>query len=184
MTSSNAPLVRRAPTKPGADRCRAWYDAYGRIVYRFLRFHVDSADTADDLTGETFLRVVQAGERYDPTRAEARTWLFSIARNVLRDHFRRVRVRRHVGIDAVRDLAVDAPSPEERLLRQEEIGRVLAGVQALGRADQDLLSLRYASELSLAEIAVTLGLREAAVRTRLWRAVARLRARLRAQEAE
>jgi RNA polymerase sigma-70 factor, ECF subfamily len=165
------------PTEPGADaRCRAWYAAYGSAVYRFVRFHADSADTADDLTADTFLRVLEAGDRYDPARADARVWIFTIARNTVRDHFRRARVRKHVNVAALRDLAVDAPSPEERLLREESIERLLKGVRQLRPADRELISLRYASELGFAKIAAVLGMGEAAVRTRLWRALARLRA--------
>jgi RNA polymerase sigma factor (sigma-70 family) len=165
------------PTEQGADAlCRAWYATYGPAVYRYLRFHVDSADTADDLTADTFLRVLEAADRYDPDRAEARVWVFTIARNALRDHFRRARVRKHVTLAALRDLAVDAPSPEERLLREESIEQLLKSVRRLRPADRELISLRYGSDLGFAKIAALLGMREATVRTRLWRALARLRA--------
>ena len=167
------------PTQPGTDeQCRVWYAAHGRAIYRYLRFHLDSADTADDLTADVFLRILEAGHRYDPAKADARTWIFGIARNALRDYFRRLRVRKHVTVDALRDLAGDAPSPEERLLREEEIGQLLAAVQTLGSSDRELIALRYGSELPFAEIGKVLGLGEAAVRTRLWRALARLRAKL------
>ena len=159
-------------------RCRVWYSAYGHAVYRFFRFHVDSADTADDLTADVFLRVLEAAEDYDPGRGEVRAWVFGIARNALRDHFRRLRVRQHVAVGALRDLATDAPSPEERLVREEEIAWLLEGVQQLGRRDRELIGLRYGSELSFAQIAEVLDTRETVVRTRLWRAVARLRTRL------
>jgi len=172
-----SPQIR--PTDPSTDeRCRVWYDAHGRAIYRYLRFHLESADAADDLTADVFLRVLEAGHRYDPAKADARTWIFGIARNALRDHFRRLRVRRHVTVDALRDLAGDAPSPEERLLRAEEIAQLLAAVRTLGARDQELIALRYGSELPFAEIGRVLGLGEAAVRTRLWRALARLRAKL------
>jgi RNA polymerase sigma-70 factor (ECF subfamily) len=144
-------------------------------VYRYFRFHVDSADTAEDLTADTFLRVLEAGDRYDPARSEARVWVFTIARNALRDHFRRTRVRKHVTLATLRDLAVEAPSPEERLLRQEEFDLLLSGVRQLRPGDRELISLRYGSELEFAKIAEVLGMREASVRTRLWRALTRLR---------
>ena len=165
-------------TEAVLGQCRAWYGAFGRAVYRFVRFHVDSADTADDITADVFLRVLEGGSAYDPERGEARAWIFSIARNALRDHFRRLRVRRQVNVSALRDIAADAPSAEERLLRQEEVGRLLQTVQRLRPADRDLLALRYGSELTVPQIGEVLGLRENAVRTRLCRAVSRLRAEL------
>lgn len=164
-----------------AAQCDVWYGAYGTGVYRFLRFHTDSADTAEDLAAETFMRVFEAMDRFDPARAEARVWIFGIARNVLRDHFRRAKVRNHVSIGATRDLAADAPSPEERLLREEQQAKLLDGVRQLGERDRELIGLRYGSELSMAEIGDVLGVRESAVRTRLWRALERLRSVLGAE---
>jgi RNA polymerase sigma-70 factor (ECF subfamily) len=76
------------------------------------------------------------------------------------------------------DLAHDAPSPEERLLREEEVGRMLDALADLAPADRELVSLRYGSGLSSAEVAEVLGVREPVVRTRLWRALKRLRGML------
>lgn len=157
------------------DRCRVWYETYGAAVYRYLRFHVDSADTAEDLAADVFLRAFEAAERWDPERAEARVWLFGIARNLLRDHRRRTRVRRHVAIGEFRDLVCDAPSAEERLLAEERAAGLLAAVAQLAEGERELLALRYGSGMSAAEIAEVLGVREAAVRTRIWRAMGRLR---------
>jgi RNA polymerase sigma-70 factor (ECF subfamily) len=156
-------------------RCDAWYAEHGRAIYRYLRFHVDSADTAEDLAADVFLRAFEAADRFDPARAEARVWLFGIARNALRDHFRRQKVRRHVDVGALRDVAIEAPSPEERLLREEAVARLLEGVAQLSESDRELVSLRYGSELSPTEMAEVLGVREPVVRTRLWRALGRLR---------
>ena len=172
------PELRPKVSEAAEARCRAWYDAYGPAVYRYFRFHVDSADTAEDLTADTFLRALEAGDRYDPDRAGAKVWIFTIARNALRDSFRRARVRKHANLAALRDLAVDAPSPEERLLREEQIERLLHGVRRLRAADRELISLRYGSDLAFARIAEVLGIRENTVRTRLWRALARLRVEL------
>jgi RNA polymerase sigma factor (sigma-70 family) len=78
-------------------------------------------------------------------------------------------------IASFRDLEHEAPSPEERVLWEEEVARVLGAVAALSRSDQEILSLCYASDLSPAEAGEILGLTGAAVRTRLWRALRRLR---------
>lgn len=177
--SERSAASRPVETGTGAEtRAHAWYAEFGPGVYRYFRFHVDSADTADDLTAETFLRLLEAAERYDPARADARVWVFTIARNGLRDHFRRTKVRKQVSVSALRDLASDAPSPEERLLRQEDMERLLRSVRELGESDRELISLRYGSDLGFAKIAAVLGMREAAVRTRLWRALAKLRKHL------
>ena len=157
------------------ELCRGWYEEHGRAIYSYLRFQLGSADEADDLTAEVFLRAVRSADRFDPTRGTPRNWLFRIAQNALRDHGRRERRRRMVPLSAFRDLRTDAPSPEERLLREEEVGRLLGALAELPEADRELVSLRYGSGLSTAEVAEVLGVREPAVRTRLWRALGRLR---------
>ncbi len=164
-----------APPERREQLCRGWYEEHGRTIYSFLRFQVDSADEADDLTAEVFLRAVRSVHRFDPVRGTARGWLFRIAQNVLRDHGRRERRRRQVPLGGFRDLQADAPSPEERVLRQEEVARLLDALGELSPGDRKLVSLRYGSGLSTAEVAEVLGVREPAVRTRLWRALGRLR---------
>ena len=155
--------------------CRQWYEAHGQAVYSYLRFHLPAADQAEDLTADVFLRAVRAADRFDPARGSARPWLLRIARNALHDHLRRERRRRQVPIGDLADLRSEAPSPEERLLWEEEVARLLAAVADLGSADRELISLRYGSGLSTAELAELLGVREATARTRLWRALGRLR---------
>ena len=165
---------------PGAaelreELCRTWYEEHGRLIYSYLRFQLGSADEADDLTAEVFLRAVRSAERFDPARGTAKSWLFRIAQNALRDHGRRERRRRTVSLSDFRDLRADAPSPEERVIRQEEVGRLLTALAELPEGDRQLVSLRYGSGLSTAEVSEVLGIREPAVRTRLWRALGRLR---------
>jgi RNA polymerase sigma-70 factor (ECF subfamily) len=158
----------------------AWYRDHGTAVYRFVRFQVGSADEAEDLTADIFLRALRAAERYDPALGEVRTWLFGIARNAVRDSLRRLRVRRHQPLGAMRDLACEAPSPEERLLWAEQVGHLLDAVSQLSRADREVISLRYGAGLDAVEAARTLGIGQSAFRTRLWRALGRLRVRLEA----
>lgn len=158
-----------------ADPCAAWYQAHGKAVYNYFRFQQIPPDDAEDFTAETFLRAVRAADRYDPARAAVQTWLLTIARNVLLDERRSARVRLRVGVDLLRDLAMDEPSPEERMLRREEVGAAMSAMGRLGAEDRELLSLRYGSELEVAELAAMFDLPAGTVRTRLWRAMDRLR---------
>ena len=173
---SAAPVARDLVS--AAEPGKRWYAEHGLRIYRYLRYHVRSADEAEELTAETFLRAVRGAESYDASRGSAKAWLFRIAQNVLRDARRRERRREWLPLGALRDVAWEAPSPEERLLREEEVAALLRAVAGLGDRDRELVSLRYGSELEYGEIAELLGIGEGAVRTRLWRALSRLRARL------
>jgi RNA polymerase sigma factor (sigma-70 family) len=73
------------------------------------------------------------------------------------------------------DLEYQAPSPEERLLWEEEVARLLVAMAELPTRDREVLGLCYGSELPIAEAGEILGLSPAATRTRLWRALGRLR---------
>jgi RNA polymerase sigma-70 factor (ECF subfamily) len=168
-----------APAAGDAEAlCRDWYEAHGGAVYNYYRFHVPQPDVAEDLTAETFLRVVRAADRFDPEKGSVRGWILTVARNVLADWRRRARLRHYVPLGTLHDLVFEAPSPEERLLREEEVGRLMDGIATLSPADRELIGLRYGSELDTAEMAVILGVGEGTVRTRLWRALGRLRVEL------
>jgi RNA polymerase sigma factor (sigma-70 family) len=174
----NTPIqTAPAPLPPlsAEQLCQAWYEAYGKAVYSYVRFHLASADAAEDVTADTFLKAFRSADRYDESKGQPRTWIFRIAQNTLRDYQRRARLRQHLPIGSMRDLATDAPSPEERILWEEQVARLLIAVGDLTEKDRELISLRYGSGLDTAEVAEVLGVREAAVRTRLWRALSRLR---------
>jgi len=167
-TSSSAP-------DQGEALCREWYQAHGIAVYNYFRFHVPQVDVAEDLTAETFLKVVRAAGRFDPLKGTPKAWILTVARNVLADWRRRARLRQYVTLGTLHDLVYEVPSPEERLLREEEVGRVLDAVAGLAAADRELVGLRYGSGLDTAEVAQILGISEGSVRTRLWRVLGRLR---------
>lgn len=171
---------RASPTAPGpgleAERlCRQWFETHGTAVYNYFRFHVPLPDVAEDLTAETFLKVVRASGRFDPERGTAKAWILTVARNVLIDWRRRGRLRQYVSLGSMHDLVHDAPSPEERLMKEEEVGRLLDAVATLVGADRELIGLRYGSGLDTAEMSQILGISEGNVRTRLWRVLGRLR---------
>lgn len=185
MEPSGAP-IRPTPGRPDAvtpaagsgRRWQEWYEAHAEAVYNYIRFHLPSPDAAEDVTADTFLHAFRAAHRFDPRRGSARTWLLAIARNALRDHLRRARVRRYVPLAGFRDLAAEAPSPEERVLWEDQVARLLDAVARLSPADRELIGLRYGSDLGAEAIGELLGLSPQVVRTRLWRALKRLRAEL------
>jgi len=155
--------------------CRQWYQAYGRPLYNYLRFQVASPDIAEDLAAEVFLRAVRRADSFNPARGDPRAWLFRIAQNALRDHIRQTRRRPNISLGSFRDLAYQAPSPEERLLWEEEVARLVGALATLSARDQEIIGLCYGSQFTPADAGEILGIRGSSARMRLWRALRRLR---------
>lgn len=177
---STAGTTRSVPVRPSPGlppEFEAWFHAYREPVYRYVRFRVATREAAEDVTSDVFVKALRSFHRYDPGRASPRTWLLRIARNAVTDHLRQLRRRGslHVSLDRVPDLAVEGPTPEERMIRQERIHRLLNGARMLRKSDQEILSLRYGSGMDNAEIAAHLGVSNNAVAVRLHRALRRLK---------
>ena len=72
----------------------AAYEAHGAEIYRFALRGLGDPGAAEDVVQETFLRAWRAADRYDPSLASLRVWLFAIARNTMIDHHRSSRTGR------------------------------------------------------------------------------------------
>lgn len=156
----------------------AWFRDHRESVYRYVRFRVANRDTAEDLTSDVFMKALRSLSRYDPRRSAPRTWLLRIARNAITDHLRALQRRGslHVSLDRAPDLVSRAPSQEERMLREEQVQKLLSAAATLRAPDQEVLSLRYGAGLGNMEIAETLKISANAVAVRVHRALGRLRA--------
>lgn len=133
---------------------------------------------AEDLVQETFLRVLRQGT-CQPDRP-FKPWLYAIATNLARDHFKSAAMRLHwQGNDAEKALLrlhESTPGPEERALAAEQGGEIMAALAQLGEEYRVVLLLRYYQGLSLGEIAETLGVPLGTVKSRLSVGTHRLRA--------
>jgi RNA polymerase sigma-70 factor, ECF subfamily len=134
---------------------------------------------AEDLVQEAFLRVLRAIARYEYTRP-FKPWLYAIAANLSRDHFKRAETRRTEAVpdEAMGQVADEDASPEGRVIAGDEAEHVAAAVAALPDHQRAAVILRYYQGLSLAEIADTLGVPVGTVKSRLSLGLRRLRARL------
>ena len=65
------------------------YADHAEALLRFLIFRTGDRVLAEDLLADTFERVLRTGRRFDPRKASEKTWLYTIALNLLRDHARR-----------------------------------------------------------------------------------------------
>lgn len=189
-TDTTSGKARRDPASPGTGNAAgsnrrsslpgefsAWFEEHRGSVYRYVRFRVSSREMAEDITSDVFVKALGAFERYDPDLASPRTWLLRIARNAVTDHLRSLRRKGslHVSLDRIPDLVSSLPSQEERVVREEQVQRLLNASRTLREADQEILSLRYGSGLENPEIAEALEISANAVAVRVHRALRRLK---------
>lgn len=142
-------------------------------VFRFAYLLLGDPDDAEDVAQETFLRAWKYLKRFDTTRP-LRPWLLSITSN-LASNWRRSAGRYFSALTrAFRDEPVP-DSIEEKSTQRMQADELWEAVQSLKTADQQVVYLRYFLDLSVAETAEVLQIAEGTVKSRLSRALKKLR---------
>jgi RNA polymerase sigma-70 factor, ECF subfamily len=170
----DAHWVRRAQA---GDR-----DAYGELVRRHQRAAIRVAatiagsDRAADAAQEGFLRAHRSLHRFDPRRP-FRPWLLRIVANAAKNEHR-ADVRHRRLADRVVELRLEPPEPDDPAVRTEEREALRAALCRLSVDDRVVLALRWFEEMSEADMAQVIGVRPGTVKSRLHRALTRLRIEL------
>jgi RNA polymerase sigma-70 factor (ECF subfamily) len=173
---SESDLITRARRGDGA----AWeilVRQHQEAVFRLAYLLLGNADDAEDVAQETLIRAFQTLDRFDPNRP-LRPWLLRITTNLA--HNRRRAVGRYLAaisrlVRAAPDPLAATSGPGDHLQQHEEAEALWRAVRRLKQADQEAIYLRYFLELSVAETAQALGVAPGTVKSRLSRALDRLR---------
>lgn len=153
------------------------YERYSTPIYRYCYRQVRDPDTAADLTAQVFIQALEKLHRYRPRPgATFRSWLFAIARNAVRDGWRRQRPVKDLD-ESHHALAETGPGPEEIAVHRAEMARLLDALDALPERQRDIVGMRLEG-LSMREIADVIDATEDAVKTAQTRAFRKLRALL------
>jgi RNA polymerase sigma-70 factor, ECF subfamily len=149
------------------------YREHAGPLLAFLEYRTGNLELAKDVHADTFERVLRTRFRWDPRKGSQKTWLYSIALNVLRDHGRRR------GAEArayERTTAGNVPrSWEEDAERRDSRDALLRAIGQLADDEREAVSLFYGADLSVEEIARVAGARAGTIKQRLYRARERLR---------
>ncbi|MBI1879868.1 MAG: RNA polymerase sigma factor [Chloroflexi bacterium] len=156
----------------------AWETLVGQhqeAVFRLAYLLLGDADEAKDAAQETFIRAFRSLHQFDSARP-MRPWLLKITTNLV--YNRRRAIGRYLA--ALQRLVRLAPEPvltpaPDETLPQEDTQLLWQAVRRLNPADQEIIYLRYFLELSVAETAETAGIAPGTVKSRLSRALERLR---------
>ena len=135
-------------------------------VYRFILRLVRDDAVAEDLTNEVFMEAWRHAGSYEG-RAEATTWLLSIARNRAVSWLRK---RRELGWDEEKahEIADDDDDPEVTAQKQDKASAIKRCLERLSAEHREIVDLVYYHEMSVGEVAGIVGIPENTVKTRLF----------------
>jgi RNA polymerase sigma-70 factor (ECF subfamily) len=151
------------------------YERYISRVYRHVFYMVNDVDVAQDLTEQTFLRALEAIQRYEKRGIPLLAWLLRIARNLSLNNQRVQRNNSSIRKNSEDAVAASPESCCEAKLNGEEVRRA---VGALEGDQRQVIVLRFMDGLSYADVARVLGKSVGAVRVAQYRALRALRRRL------
>jgi RNA polymerase sigma-70 factor (ECF subfamily) len=164
---------------------RASFDALFREcagdVHAYALSLLGERAAAEDVTAQSFERLLRSRRRLDSRRGTPRALLFTIARNAALDELRRRRRRPLADASAAERLAAEpvAGIESEDVERREAVRRALSELPA---RDREIVLLKFHGQLTNAELAQALGISESNAGTRLSRALAKLRSSSLAEE--
>jgi RNA polymerase sigma-70 factor (ECF subfamily) len=142
-------------------------------IYGYLQLSVANRHDAEDLTNQTFIRMLESIDRFRWQSVPFSAWLFRIAHNLAMDHFRAGR-RWQPESDPREDTIAPEPSAEDAAFHALGRERMLRMIDGLSGDQRQVLTLKYAFDFSNAEVAAILGKTEGAVKALQHRAFATL----------
>ena len=157
----------------------AWaevYEKYFSRVYRYIALRVGDRTEAEDLAGQVFLKALESISSFNWRGVPVSAWLFRIAHNQVIDHWRTDKAKLHSLLEEW--LVSDDMDPVLEAERSLDIRQVVQAVGQLTQAQREVIELRFAGELSTAEVAKVLGKSQGAVKVLQHSALVALRKRL------
>lgn len=166
-------LEKAIQAEPGA--LGTLYDRYVERIYAYIYHRVGQADLAEDLTGQVFMRMLEAVRSGKGWRTSFSGWLYRIAHNLVIDHYRRKHRATLVDIDDAEPVQAQAGDPVRSVETQYERERLRTALAKLTEEQSQVISLRFLEDLSIAEVADIMEKTEGAVKALQYRAVLALR---------
>ncbi len=157
-------------------RFEVWYRRDMRRLFNYISYRVYDKATAEELTAAICERALVHLSRYDPDRGEMDAWIFGIARNMIREHFRAMQSNPPaLALDGLPEMEAPGFSPEKHYEVMESFRQVVRHLQRLPEVEQEVVALRYGAGLPNLEIAQLTGLTPNYVGVVLHRALNKLR---------
>jgi RNA polymerase sigma-70 factor (ECF subfamily) len=169
-----ASLVRAIATRRDREAFKELFNFYAPRIKTMLMRGGAAGEIAEDLAQETLIAVWRKADSYDPQRATVSAWIFTIARNLRIDRFRRdQRAQLHHVYELMLPAAEDPPDVPFEAAERES--RVRAALEGLPEEQVRVVELSFFEGIAHGDIATKLGIPLGTVKSRLRLATARLR---------
>lgn len=149
------------------------YDEYFKIIYKYLFCLTHNSDISEDLTQETFCRVVQKIDSYNGN-CEMSVWLCQIAKHIWYDYYRKNKRIINVNNSDLLNIQ-DTNSIENMMILQEDKVALYKKMQKLDESTKEVMYLRLSGELSFKEIGIILNKSETWARVTFYRGKIKLK---------
>lgn len=177
MSRSDEELARGVQQGNNGDLISLVERHYDALVGYLYRLNGGDRMLSEDMVQETFLRALRSIGGYEFPRP-FKPWLYAIATNLARNHYKRADTRYAVAADdeILGDMPESDALPEEVMMLDEDTRDLVAALRVLPDHQRETIILRYCQELSLAEIGEILNIPVGTVKSRLSLGLKRLRA--------
>lgn len=165
-------LVDRAKDGDGEAFARL-YDRYVDQTFGYIYRRVGHRQTAEDLTGDVFLRAFRRLNTFEWQGVDLGAWIMTIARNRVHDHFKSARFRLERNTDETpEDPAPSGPDDPERVTMARDMARALGqALEHLKDDHREVIELRFVHDMSVAETAEVMGRTVGATKALQYRAL-------------
>ena len=155
------------------------FETHFERVARYIAIRIGNINDAEDLASEVFVRALKTVDSYKETGAPMEAWVFRIAHNIAIDYLRQKGRRPAVPLDESLPLAA-RDDPSEDAERKQEVEELNRAVAQLSEAQQQVLALRFGSEMTSEAAAEVMRKKPGAVREMQSAAIKKLRELLKA----
>ena len=148
------------------------HERYYTRVYRYIDYRVQDTQCVEDLTSEVFIRFLKSiRDRHAPPNS-LQGWLMGVAKNVVREHYRRMR-RDDWSLLGEEETSL-SPTPAETVDKNLMNAQLREAMEELTEDQQQVLALRFGFEMPIKQVATTMQKSEGSIKMLQTRAVARL----------
>ena len=166
-------LVHRAQQRD-TEAFAQLYENYFDKIYRYVVFKIGNRTEAEDVTQQVFLNALQSISSFKWKGRPFSAWLFRIAHNQIVDYLRKKTRQATTPLDKSPAISSDS-NPQLAIERKLDIEQLILATKRLTKAQQEVISLRFAGELPIAEVAKVMDKSEGAVKALQHSAIVALR---------